>query len=288
MSAGVRKRRLGQAARLAAIYLALAGLLLIFLFPLAWVVGISLKTRLQVFTSPPLFLWSPTLENYANVLRTTGFFAACLNSLLISTGAVALSLCAGVPAAYAIARFAFRGRSLVYNALLLMRMLPPIAILLPMYILFVKLGMAQSRLSVMLAYTTFSLPLVVWVMRSFFEELPFELEESAWIDGASRLRTFLVVVLPLAPPRPSSGRHSVTVAGLERFPVCRRADRQPDADLAGAAGRLLHRGQRHRLGRSRRQRHAGGDAGHPHRLPGAATSRCRTFLRRSQRVRSQE
>ena len=79
-------------------------------------------------------------------------------------------------------------------------MLPPIAVLLPMYILFVKLGLNETRLSVMLAYTTFSLPLVVWVMRGFFEDLPGELEESAWVDGASRWRTFLVIVLPLARP----------------------------------------------------------------------------------------
>jgi multiple sugar transport system permease protein len=185
---------------LGSIYFAHVVLLLVFVFPLIWVLGISLKTRPQVFTSPPLFFWTPTFENYANVLKTSGFLLALLNSVLISGGAVVLSFCVGVPTAYAMARFRFQGRTAIYNVLLIMRMLPPIAVLLPMYVLFVKLGISETRLSVILAYTTFSLPLVVWVMRGFFEDLPGELEESAWVDGASRLRTFLVVVLPLARP----------------------------------------------------------------------------------------
>jgi multiple sugar transport system permease protein len=182
------------------VYVALAMLTVIFLFPLVWVLGLSLKTRLQVFSDPPLFLWSPTLENYETVLNRADFLKAFVNSLLTSSGAVTLSLCVGVPAAYAIARFPFRGRSLLFFGLLAMRMLPPIAVLLPMYILFSKLGLTTTRFSVILAYTTFSLPLVVWIMRGFFEDLPRELEESAWVDGASRYGAFRHVVLPLIRP----------------------------------------------------------------------------------------
>ncbi len=182
------------------VYAALAALTVAFLFPLVWVLGLSLKTRLQVFADPPLFVWSPTLENYATVLQRADFVQAFVNSLLVSTGAVTLSLCVGVPAAYAIARFPFRGRSFLFFALLAMRMLPPIAVLLPMYILFSKLGLTTTRFSVILAYTTFSLPLVVWIMRGFFEDLPRELEESAWVDGASRQAAFVHVVLPLIRP----------------------------------------------------------------------------------------
>ena len=109
-------------------------------------------------------------------------------------------MCVGVPAAYAFARFPFTGRTFLFFALLVMRMLPPIAVLVPMYVLFSKLGLATTRFSVVLAYTTFSLPLVVWIMRGFFEDLPEELEESAWIDGASRYRAFWHIVLPLARP----------------------------------------------------------------------------------------
>jgi ABC-type glycerol-3-phosphate transport system permease component len=182
------------------VYAALTALTIAFLFPLVWIIGLSLKTRLQVFASPPLFLWWPTFENYAAVFGRADFLQAFINSLVVSTGAVTLSLCVGVPAAYAFARFPFTGRSFLFFALLAMRMLPPIAVLVPMYVLFSKLGLTTTRFSVILAYTTFSLPLVVWIMRGFFEDLPRELEESAWVDGASRYGAFTHVVLPLIKP----------------------------------------------------------------------------------------
>ena len=181
-------------------YAALLALLVLFLFPLLWIVGLSLKTRMQVFASPPLFIWTPTLQNYINMLSTGEFQTAFINSLLISIEAVVLSIAVGAPAAYAFARFRFTGHSPLFMALLVMRMLPPIAVLVPMYVLFSKLGLAHTRFSVVLAYTTFSLPLVVWIMRGFFEELPRELEESAWVDGASRFAAFRMVVLPLVRP----------------------------------------------------------------------------------------
>jgi multiple sugar transport system permease protein len=185
---------------IAATYSSLLTILVVFLFPLLWVVGISLKTRLQTFATPPMFIWEPTLENYVAVLGRADFIAAFVNSVLTSGGAVMLSLCVGVPAAYAFARFPFRGRSFLFFSLLVMRMLPPIAVLLPMFVLFNRLGLINTRPALVLAYTTFSLPLVVWVMRAFFEDLPRELEESAWVDGASRFVAFVIIVLPLARP----------------------------------------------------------------------------------------
>jgi multiple sugar transport system permease protein len=183
-----------------AVYAALIALTVAFLFPLVWIVGLSLKTRLQVFASPPLFLWWPTFENYAVTFARADFAQAFVNSLLVSAGAVSLSLIVGVPAAYALARFHFFGRNFMFFALLSMRMLPPIAVLVPMYVLFSAFGLTTTRTSVVLAYTTFSLPLVVWIMRGFFEDLPRELEESAWVDGASRFQAFVHVVLPLIKP----------------------------------------------------------------------------------------
>ena len=182
------------------VYAVLAVLGLAFVFPLIWVLGLSLKTRLQIFATPPLYLWWPTLENYADILTRADFAQAFINTLIVSASAVLLSLCVGVPAAYAFARFPFTGRTFLFFALLVMRMLPPIAVLVPMYVLFSKLGLATTRFSVVLADTTFALPLVVWLMRGFFEDLPTELEESAWIDGASRYRAFWHIVLPLARP----------------------------------------------------------------------------------------
>jgi len=194
---GSRPNRIAFAA---GAYTALVALLILFIFPLLWIVGLSFKTRVQTFASPPLFIWTPTLANYVKVLGTGDFQHAFVNSLLISVEAVLLSICVGVPAAYAFARFRFAGRNWLFFTLLVMRMLPPIAVLVPMYVLFSKLGLTETRISVVLAYTTFSLPLVVWIMRGFFEELPRELEESAWVDGASRFAAFRAVVLPLVRP----------------------------------------------------------------------------------------
>jgi ABC-type glycerol-3-phosphate transport system permease component len=184
----------------ALVYLALTALTVAFLFPLVWIFGLSLKTRPQIFADPPLFLWWPTFEHYLDVLGRADFLKAFLNTLIVSSSAVLLSLCVGVPAAYAFARFPFRGRSFLFFTLLVMRMLPPIAVLVPMYVLFSKLGLTTTHISVVLAYSTFSLPLVVWIMRGFFEDLPQEVEECAWIDGATRYTAFLRVVLPLARP----------------------------------------------------------------------------------------
>jgi len=192
--------KLRQALPLIGIYLGVAALVIVFIAPIVWILGISFKTRLQTFTSPPLFIWQPTFDNYAAVLRTETFIPGLWHSLLTSGGAVLLSLAVGTPAAYAMARVTFRSRDLIYYSLLAMRMLPPIAVLIPMFMLFDALGMRNTTMSVVLAYTTFSLPLVVWVMRSFFEDLPAEVEESARIDGAGRWATLWLIVLPLARP----------------------------------------------------------------------------------------
>lgn len=181
-------------------YAGLLLLIVVFLFPILWILGISFKDRLQTFTNPPLFLWEPTLANYEAVLGRALFLPALINSLVTSMSAVLLSIVVGAPAAYAMARVKFRGRTVVYYALLLMRMLPPIAVLIPMFMLFDAMGLKNTTLSLVLAYTTFSLPLVVWVMRSFFEDLPLEIEESSTMDGAGRWQTFLYIVLPLSRP----------------------------------------------------------------------------------------
>ena len=110
--------------------------------------------RKKIYHSSPLYLWWPTFENYADVVTRTDFAQAFINTLMVSTSAVVLSLCVGVPAAYAFARFPFTGRTFLFFALLVMRMLPPIAVLVPMYVLFSKLGLATTRFSVVLADTT--------------------------------------------------------------------------------------------------------------------------------------
>lgn len=173
---------------------------LLFLFPIFWIISLSFKTRTQIFNSDPLGLWKPTLENYVIVLSSVDFGRALISSIVSSTGAIALSLFAGVPAAYALARFRLRGGEQLFFSLLIMRMVPPIAVLVPMFAVLNQVGLTQTYAGLILAYSTFSLPLVVWIMRGFFEELPRELDESAWMDGASRATAFYLVALPLVRP----------------------------------------------------------------------------------------
>lgn len=182
------------------VYAGLCSLLVLFLMPLLWIVGISLKTREQIFTNPLVFFWVPTFENYVEVLTRSDFMASFVNSLIATTASVLLSLVIAVPASYTLARFRFRGQNVAMIALLVMRMLPPIAILLPIFVLFQAMGISNTRFAIVLAYTTLSLPLIVWVMKDYFASLPKELEEAAYIDGASRMLTFVKIALPLARP----------------------------------------------------------------------------------------
>jgi ABC-type glycerol-3-phosphate transport system permease component len=160
-----------------------------------------------------LWLWEPTLNNYRRVLHigtdaiaaaqditSADFLLYFINSITVSFGSVLLALLLGVPAAYAFARFRFLGSAQIFYGLLALRMLPPIAVLVPMYVMMRSIGLLDTHLGLAVAYTTFSMPLVVWIMRGFFEELPKELEESAEIDGCSRFGAFVRVVLPLAKP----------------------------------------------------------------------------------------
>jgi hypothetical protein len=276
MVVGSRRRRRLQAGLVYAVLIALA---VIFLFPLLWVLGLSLKTRLQVFADPPLFIWWPTLENYIDVLGRSDFLLAFVNTLVVAGSAVTLSLSVGVPAAYAFARFPFTGRSFLFFALLVMRMLPPIAVLVPMYVLFSKLGLATTRLSVVLAYSTFALPLVVWLMARL-------LRGSAKGTRRERLDRRRRPLPRLCPHRSATGearhggrRHPVPAAGVERFPLCRGADQQCHPDVAGEDDELLGRRFRRRLGWSDCVRNVGDPAGHHFLVCRTALSGRRTVLR---------
>lgn len=202
-----------QLPRALVLYAALLLVALVFLFPLLWIIGLSFKTREQMFANPPLFIWAPTLENYARTLRfseglgASPFLVAFANSFMIAAGAIILSLVLGVLAAYTFARFRFTGSGSMMFVLLLMRMLPPIALIVPLYSLFQRYGLVDTRSGIILAYTTFTLPMIVWILRDFFAQFPRELEESAAIDGASRWGVLWHVVLP-------SSRSGLVAAGI--------------------------------------------------------------------------
>ena len=199
-------RRSALASRIAYAWLTLC--CLGFMAPIAWMLLQSLKSRLDVISFPPRFVFVPTLANYAAVLGSVPFRHAFFGSLLIGAGSVGISLVTGVPFAYAITRLRFRGREELGHFILSTKMLPAIVVAVPFVQVFKRLGLLDTYTGVILSHVLLSLAVVVWVMRGFFQALPQELEEAATLDGASAWRSFVSIVLPLAAPG------LVTVAAL--------------------------------------------------------------------------
>lgn len=178
-----------------------------YLFPFYWMVLSSLKTQIQNTTFPPLFWFTPTLENYRAVFLQNPFGLFLWNSLVVGIGSAGIGLALGLPAAYAIARFRRHGVAL---GVLIARITPGIGYLVPWFILFSQAHLVGSYTALILSHLTVGLPLIVWIMIGFFEDLPGELEEAALIDGCSRVGVFTRVALPLVRP-------GIVTAGILSF-----------------------------------------------------------------------
>jgi len=196
MSLAVR-RRLGRAAERVLFHGTLAVLLAFFLFPFVWMVLSSLKTNVEVTAFPPVWLFRPTLQNYVDVFAKNPFFSYMLNSTIIAVAAVGVGLLCGLPAAYTMARYRQAKLGVLF---LMLRILPGIAFLVPLFVIYRQLGMINTRAGIVLAHIIIVLPLVIWIMAGFFEDIPRELEEAAQIDGCTRVGTFVRIVLPLSRP----------------------------------------------------------------------------------------
>ena len=198
--------RLGARAQDILVLAALVIATLIMLFPIFLVLVTSFKTPIDITSTSLKLFFTPTLENYLALvgLRPSEFqFDLWLhfrNSVIAAAGSTALAVLLGVPAAYAFARVRFRGSQSGMLFLLAMRLLPPIATVIPLFLIMRQVGLLDTVFALILAYTTFNLPFFVWMMYSFFLDLPRELEEAALIDGATRWQAFVKVILPLSRP----------------------------------------------------------------------------------------
>jgi ABC-type glycerol-3-phosphate transport system permease component len=170
-------------------------------FPLLWMVLTSIKPDREILTAVPTF-WTtePTLGAYERLFEQTKFLTYFWNSILVAGGATLLTIIVGTLAAYGITRFQFRGREFFAGVMLFTYMFAPIMIVVPFYILMRQAGLTNSHLGLVLAYATFSLPFSMWLLRSFFQSIPLELEEAAMIDGCSRPQAVLRIIVPLALP----------------------------------------------------------------------------------------
>ena len=170
------------------------------LVPFLVTISVSFKERAQVFADPGLIPDAPNLDAYREVLSSESFTTSLVNSLIVGIGTTLLTIVIGVPAAYAFARFNFRGRHLLLLFTLLPRLVPSIGIMVPIYRLAVAVGALDSRLTLIVVYTGMLLPLAVWLMVGFFQQIPREIEEAANVDGANLWGRLRYIVSPLAAP----------------------------------------------------------------------------------------
>jgi multiple sugar transport system permease protein len=196
-SIGRRKPQPAQVVGGAARAVGIVLVVFLFLVPLLWMLLASLKTNLEVVDPTKLFNFTPTLTNYVTVLQEQQFLPYILNSIIVATGATAIALLLGLPAAYAIARYKITNATAF---VLLARVIPGVSLLIPWYYIFSSIGLVGTYGVLILTHIFVTMPLIVAIMTSFFEGLPGELEEAAQIDGASKIAAFVRIVLPLSVP----------------------------------------------------------------------------------------
>ncbi|WP_440412822.1 carbohydrate ABC transporter permease [Neorhizobium petrolearium] len=173
---------------------------IVFLFPIYWMVLTSFKQQVDIFTNPPTFFFEPTLATYVEYMRRADIVRRIVNTIIVAAGSGLLSIVVGTMAGYALARIRLRGAGTIGLIILLSRGVPPIALAVPMFLVARKLGLTDKHITLILAYSTFLIPYVMWLMRGFFLALPKELEESAMIDGCSRYGAFFKIILPISLP----------------------------------------------------------------------------------------
>jgi multiple sugar transport system permease protein len=181
------------------LWLAVAGIVIFCVFPFYWLVNTSLKTGPDL-SSASVFPPDPTLENYKSIFQNGDFTKALRNSAIVALTTTVLALAVGSFCAYAIARLRFRGKALLLGLILSITTFPGIAIAAPLFKLWTDIDIYNTLIGLIIPYLTFALPLAIYIMVSFFREIPRDLEEAALVDGATHFQAFRKVVLPLAAP----------------------------------------------------------------------------------------
>jgi multiple sugar transport system permease protein len=192
-------RRMRNSGTMIGLYVFIGLNLIWTLFPIYWTLVTSLKTIQQMNTMPPLFIFTPTLENYIRLLSGDAVLAF-RNSLIISVCAVIIGLLVGFPAAYTLARLDFRGKSQANFYVLSMRIAPVFAFLIPYYLTFRTLDMLDSFVSMILVYSTITIPFSVWMLESMIADLPQEIEEAALVDGCTPIGVMWNILTPMLAP----------------------------------------------------------------------------------------
>ncbi len=201
---GARPREIGKAGWG---WTAFAGLVsVIYFFPVLWIILTAFKTRADALAVPPKLFFTPTLQNFQNVFfresitadaaQATEFPLFFFNSIFIAGSSVFLALVLGTLAAYGFSRYPLRGNDTYLFVILTTRMLPPIVVIIPIFLMFRLTGLAGTYWGIILLYTAFNIPFSVWLVKSFFDELNPEIEDAARMDGAGESRVFFAMCLP--------------------------------------------------------------------------------------------
>lgn len=171
------------------------------LLPIIYLLVSSFKTQQQIYDGIGSTFWfTPTLDSYRFIFETKPIFSLLSNTLIVSVGSTIFSLIFGTMAAYGLARYRFRGRDDLAFYILSIRMFPPIVAALPIFMIFNTLDLLDSKLGLIIAYTTFNLPFVVWMMTGFIKAVPVQMEEAAMVDGQSQLGAIFDILLPILRP----------------------------------------------------------------------------------------
>ncbi|MEV0970930.1 carbohydrate ABC transporter permease [Microtetraspora glauca] len=192
----VSSSRLGRAAAIGGAILAT----LVFLFPVIYMASISFKLPRDIFTVPPRWFSELTFDNYTSYFHQARILPRMVNTVIVAAGSAIISMVAGAMAGYALTRLRMRGAGVMAGLILASRAVPPIALVVPMFLVARRLGLTDQYITVILAYVTFLVPYVVWLMRAFFRGLPKELEEAAMLDGCSRFGAFFRIIVPCSLP----------------------------------------------------------------------------------------
>jgi multiple sugar transport system permease protein len=181
------------------IYLILIIYLIFVFFPIVWLIQCSLKTKYQSLQIPPLMVWKPTLDAYRKVFGG-GMYKAFLNSISVASANVLLCFLLGIPAAYGLSRIRTAVSENIGFYILSIRMAPLFAIIVPLYIVFRHYKLLDRIAGVIVAHLVINLPLAIWLLKGYFESIPLALEEAACLEGASRLRILVQIIVPLGMP----------------------------------------------------------------------------------------
>jgi multiple sugar transport system permease protein len=220
--------RIKQTGQQTAFYICLISLLTIAVFPIYWMVKTSTDTGAEQFAYPPRFLPDFALAAYRTVLRDSSLGLWLWNSFVVASASTLLALTAGVSGAYGLSRFRYRGKSTLALVILTTQMMPPLVLIIPIYMIFVGLHLTDTLFGLILGNFAFTLPVVIWMMKSVFDSIPFDIEEAARIDGASWPIVLTRITLPLALPGLVATSIFTFLSGWDEFMFARTIVTSPE------------------------------------------------------------